>query len=91
MKPWKSKTLAIAALLLSALCVYASFAIANATYVDRTLYPRARGTGLLIGFVAFPCLYLAWRFLDANARIYVKLITLANTIQLLWTLAFTIR
>lgn len=83
--------LGITALLLSAVCVYASFALANTTYLDPGLHPRARGIGLLLAVLAFPCLYLAWRFLDANGRTYVKLITLANAIQLLWTLASTIR
>jgi hypothetical protein len=90
MTPWKSKTLGITALLVSGCCVYASFAVANATYVDPGLYPRAGGIGLLLGVLAFPCLYLAWRFLDANGRTYVKVIALANSIQLLWTLFFTI-
>jgi hypothetical protein len=88
MAPFKSKALGFTALVLSGCGVYFSFAMTNLTYVDPDLQPQVRTVALVIGFLAFPCLALAWRCLDANGRTYVKLIALVNTIQLLWTLIF---
>lgn len=87
----RSKVMGVVALLASGFCVLEGFGVANATYIDSGMYPRARAIGLGLGLAAFLFLWLAWRCLGRKRRADIILIAVADIAHLACLAAEMIR